>query len=249
VGVHPVRPGSHIERDGSTGGSELQRAAPRCLVPSWGLPLATWERIGDAVRFRWGLVKLVGSSPLPYQSAHRFRFQCSSLLREGKPAVQSNGNLLGRGQPASGHSFQASQVRRVVRGARTMGAYCQGEMRPARARSTGQRQLSMRCLVQGGQEQELSLGCGCWWSLAKSVASHVVVVVVVGWSGRWTVAVRCQRGDAVSPPRPGPSRPTTSWSLAAKDTNWPQFPMDAIRVSGRHRSWTPGRQSQRSEAR
>lgn len=44
------------------------------------------------------------------------------------------------------------------------------------------------------------------------------------------------RGATLSPPRW--SRPTPSWSSVsvARDTNWPRFPMDAIRVSGRHRT-------------
>ena len=60
----------------------------------------------------------------------------------------------------------------------------------------------MRYLVQGGQEQEqeqeLSLGCGCWWSLAKSVASHVVVVMV-GQKWRFGGQVRTREVDTEVP--------------------------------------------------
>lgn len=56
------------------------------------------------------------------------------------------------------------------------------------------------------------------------------------------------RGATLSPPRPSRPTPSTSWSpvSVAKDTNWPQFPMDAIRVSGRHQNWAPGSRMKRS---
>ena len=216
------------------------------------------DRRCDSVQLGYGRA----GRELPPSISVSAQVQVRAFFEKGSQRPSRAGVCWDVGSRAVGILSKQVKCVRLVVGREQWGVLSREKMRPARARSTRQRQkrtrtdrLEMRYLVQGGQEQEqeqeLSLGCGC-----LVVSGQVGRVPRRRRDGRAEVADRWSgqdsggrhrgaQGTTLSPPRP--SGPTPSWSLVAKDTNWPQFPMDAIRVSGRHRSWTPGR-SQRSEA-
>lgn len=216
MGVHPFRPGSHVEVDGKQQRWWVRASAQAvqyCLVPSRCLSPATWSGFDSAaVWSSW-----LGAPPFHTSQRTASGSNCSSLFREGK----LEGGLVWRGQSASGHSFPARRVRLLV--AREQWGVLSREKlvspKPDRqdrdrenkdgetAIGTGRSELSMRCLVQGGQEQDLSLGCGCWWSLGqvgrvprrrdgRADGQMDLTVAVRSWTED---RIRCQRGDAVSP--------------------------------------------------
>lgn len=151
---------------------------------------------GDLERIRCSRVwsSQDGWSSLPYQSAHRARFQllepCSRREARGRFGVAwAVGQWAFFPSKASAFAGGARREKFVSRQSPIDRTETERTGTERRAIGTGRSGLSMRCLVQGGQEQELSLGCGCW-SLAKSVASHVVEMV--GQMVRWTAWRRCQ---------------------------------------------------------
>lgn len=186
MGVHPFRPGSHVEVDGKQ---------QRWWVGASVLPCAFSMFVAgdlERIRFSCSLVKLVGSSPFPYQSAHSVRFQ----LLEPFSRREARGRF-GMAWAVGQWAFFPSKASAFVGGARAMGRVVEGETRLAKARSTGQRQREQgrRDDDRHRTERTLDEMFGARRTRTGTVARLWVLVVSwpsrsrptsSRWSGRWS---------------------------------------------------------------